>query len=91
MNTLLNFVKKLNIDQSDRNLAMDYMGYYGIDESEAYRYADEFVSVCYIYNEETGEHEQRMPSELPFADKEYLDNGLVKYTYNNVSETKLEK
>ena len=91
MNTLLNFVKKLNIDQNDRNLAQDYMDYYGIDESEAYRYADEFVSVCYKFNEETGEHEERMPDELPFADVEYLDNNLVKYTYNNCSVIKPAK
>lgn len=88
MNTLLNFVKKLNIDQSDRNLAMDYISYFGIEEDELLEYADEFVSVCYTYNEETGEHEQRMPDELPFADVEYLDNGFVKYTYGDCSVTK---
>ena len=55
MNTLLNFVKKLNIDQTDRNLAMDYISYFGIEEDELLEYADEFVAVCYTYNEETGE------------------------------------
>lgn len=90
METLFNYVRKV-IDQSDRTLACDYLGYYGIDKNEAYRYADEFVAVCYKYNEQTGEHEQRMPDELPFADVEYLDNGFVKYTYGNCSITKQEK
>lgn len=87
MDTILSYVRKV-IDQSDRALACDYLGYYGIDESEAYRYADEFVEVCYQYNEETGEHEQRMPSELPFADVQYSDDGeFVTYSYGGCSET----
>lgn len=89
MNTLLNFVRK-NITQNDRNLAMDYMGWFGIDESEAIEYVDEFLSVCYTFNEETGEHEQRMPDELPFADVEYLDDGFVSYSYNGCKVTKHE-
>ena len=91
MNTLLNFVKKLNIDQTDRNLAMDYISYFGIEEDELLEYADEFVAVCYTYNEETGEHEQRMPSELPFSTKENVGEHLVKYTYGDCSETKWER
>lgn len=80
MNTLLNFVKK-NINQNDRNLAMDYMAWYGIDESEAIKYADDFVSICYKFNEETGEHEERMPDEIPFATVEQEGDFTV-YSYN---------
>lgn len=90
MNTLLNFVKK-PIDQTDRDMAQDYLGFYGIDESDAIKYADEFISICYTYNEETGEHEQRMPDELPFAEKEYLGDTLVKYTYGHCSVIKPAK
>ena len=57
-------------------------------DREAYRYADEFVAVCYKYNEQTGEHEQRTPSELPFADVQYSDDGeFATYTYGGCSET----
>lgn len=80
MKALLSKLQK-NITDFDRNLANDYIVYYGVDSEEEIEYADEFVSVCYKYNEETGEHEPRMPDELPFADKEYLDNGLVRYSY----------
>ena len=74
-------LQKTPITEEDRRLADDYVSYYGIEPEEEYEYADEFVSVCYKYNEETGEHEPRMPDELPFADKEYLDNRLVQYSY----------
>lgn len=74
-------LKKTPITEKDRRLADDYVDYYGIQPEEEHEYADEFVSVCYKYNEETGEHEPRMPDELPFADVEYLDNRLVQYSY----------
>lgn len=88
MEALLNKLQKLSITQADRSLADDYLTYYGIDAEEAWKYADEFVSVCYKYNEETGEHEARMPDELPFSEEEYLSENLVKYTYNNCSVIK---
>lgn len=88
MNALLNQLQKKVITEEDRRLADDYLTYYGIQPGEEFEYADEFVSVCYKYNEETCEHEIRMPSELPFADVEYLSDHLVKYTYGNCSEIK---
>lgn len=88
MNALFIPLRKKVIDKYDKMLADDYMTYYGIDADEAAEYADEFVAICYKYNEETCEHEPRMPDELPFADVIYLDNGLVKYTYGNCSVTK---
>lgn len=89
MNTLLNFVRK-NITQDDRNLAMDYMSFYGIDESEAIKYVDDFLAICYTFNEKTGEHEERTPDELPFAEVKYLDNGFVSYSYNGCKIVKYE-
>lgn len=74
-------LQKIPITEEDRRLADDYITYYGIEPEEEHEYADEFVSVCYKYNEETGKHEPRTPDELPFADKEYLDNGFVQYSY----------
>ena len=74
-------LQKIPITEEDRRLADDYVSYYGIEPEEEHEYADEFVSVCYKYNEQTHEHEPRTPDELPFAAKEYLDNGLVKYSY----------
>lgn len=90
MNALFIPLRKKVIDQFDRMLADDYVSYYGVDPTEYAEYADEFVAICYKYNEETCEHEPRMPDELPFADVKYLDNGLVKYTYGNCSVTKME-
>lgn len=81
-------LQKTLITDEDRRLADDYVSYYGIEPEEEHEYADEFVSVCYKYNEETGEHEPRMPDELPFADVEYLDNGLVQYSYGDCTITK---
>ena len=87
MDAIFNYLRKV-IDQGDRELASDYLSFYGIDETEAFRYADEFVAVCYKYNEQTGEHEQRTPSELPFADVQYSDDGkFATYTYGGCSET----
>ena len=74
-------LQKTPITEEDRRLADDYITYYGIEPEEEHEYTDEFVSVCYKYNEETHEHEPRTPDEIPFADVEYLDNGLVKYSY----------
>ena len=78
-------LKKILITEEDRRLADNYVSYYGIEPEEEHEYADEFASVCYKYNEETGEHESRMPDELPFADKEYLDNGGVRYSYGGTT------
>lgn len=74
-------LQKIPITEEDRRLADDYISYYGIEPEEEHEYADEFASVCYKYNEKTGEHEPRTPDDLPFADKKYLDNGLVQYSY----------
>ena len=91
MKALLNQLRKSVITEEDRRLADDYVSYYGIEPEEEYEYADEFVSICYKYNKETGEHEPRMPDELPFADKEYLDNGLVAYIYGDCRVIKPEQ
>lgn len=81
-------LKKKTIDAYDRQLASDYISYYGIDKSEYNEYADEFVSVCYKYNEQTGEHEPRNADELPFADVEYPTDHSIKYTYGGQSITR---
>lgn len=81
-------LKKKIIDAYDRQLASDYISYYGIDKSEYNEYADEFVAVCYKYNEETGEHEPRDADELPFADVEYPSEHCIKYTYGGQSITR---
>ena len=92
MNNLL-FVplKKKVITASDEMLAADYISYLGIDPTEYKEYADSFVEDCYNFNEETGEHEEKMPDELPFAEVKYIGDNLVSYTYNNCTVTKLRK
>lgn len=87
MDTLFLYLKKV-VDNYDRQLASDYVSYYGIDSTEYAEYADEFVKVCYEYNEQTGEHEPRRIDELPFANVTYTDNGLVIYEYGNCKITK---
>lgn len=89
-NILLEKVNK-KLDQTDYNLAKDYLDYYAIEPDEIHRYIDEFLSVCYKYNEQTGEHEQRTPDELPFADVKQLPNGFVEYSYCGVGVIKKEK
>lgn len=84
-------LQKTLITEEDRRLADDYVSYYGIEPEEEHEYADEFVSVCYKYNEETGEHEPRMPDELPFAEQIELPNGFVEYKYGCCSVIKHEK
>lgn len=91
MNALFIPLRKKVIDQFDRTLASDYISYYGVDPTEMSEYADEFVAVCYKFNEETGEHEPRTPDELPFADVNYLENGMVSYKYGDCTVTKLGK
>lgn len=89
MNVLFTKLQKKTIDQFDEMLADDYISYYGIEPTEMAEYADEFVAVCYQYNEETGEHEPRMPDELPFAEESYPDDQTIKYTYGGCSVTKM--
>lgn len=89
MKALLLKLQKKVIDQYDRMLADDYMTYYGIDADEAPEYADEFVSVCYKYNEETYEHERRNADELPFATVTETDNTIT-YEYNGQRITKMK-
>lgn len=80
-------LKKKVIDETDRQMAMDYMTYYGIDESETAEYADSFVEECYDFNEETGEHEQATPDKLPFATIT-KDGNFTTYEYNHCKITK---
>lgn len=87
-NILLEKVNK-KLDQTDYNLAKDYLDYYAIQPDEIHRYIDEFVSVCYKYNKQTGEHEQRTPDELPFADVSYPSDHAIKYTYGGCSVTRI--
>ena len=81
-------LQKIPITEEDRRLADDYVSYYGIEPEEEHEYADEFVSVCYKYNEETGEYEPRDADELPFADVEYPTDHSIKYTYHGQSITR---
>lgn len=89
MNVLFTKLQKKVIDQYDRMLADDYISYYRIDPTEMAEYADEFVAVCYKFNEETYEHEPRMPDELPFADVSYPNDHSIKYTYGGCSVTRI--
>lgn len=89
MNVLFTKLQKKVIDKYDRKLADDYISYYGIDPTEMAEYADEFVAVCYKFNEETYEHEPRMPDELPFADVSYPNDHLITYTYGDCSVTRM--
>jgi len=86
-NILLEKVRK-KLDASDYQMAKDYLDYYAIEPDEIHRYIDEFLSVCYKYNEQTGEHEQRTPDELPFADVSYPNDHSIKYTYGGCLVTK---
>ena len=81
-------LKKQKIDAYDRQLAADYISYYGIDPTEYNEYANEFVKVCYDYNEQTGEHEPTTPDKLPFANVEYPNDHSIKYTYGGQSITR---
>ena len=85
MNELFIPLKKKVITERDRNLACDYVDYYGIDQTEYKEYADSFVKECYDFNEQTGEHEETTPDKLPFADIEKLADGYCKYTYRGCS------
>lgn len=91
MNELFIPLKKKVITESDRMLASDYIDWYGAQPGEYKEYADSFVEDCYDFNEETGEHEEKTPDKLPFADVKHLDNGFVSYTYNDCTVTRLEK
>ena len=88
MDTLFIGLKKKMIDAYDKQLALDYVSYYGIEPDEYNEYSDGFVEECYKYNEETGEHEPRDADELPFADVEYPSKHCIKYTYGGQSITR---
>lgn len=88
--TFFNLVRKKVIDSLDRQLACDYIDWYGIEPEEYGEYADEFVSVCYKFNEETGEHEPRDADELPFADVTETDNTIT-YEYGGQKIIKFKK
>lgn len=81
-------LRKKVIDATDKMMAVDYIDYYGIQPGEYHEYADSFVEECYDFNEETGEHEEKRPDKLPFADVKQLGNGFVSYTYNNCTVIK---
>lgn len=90
MDKLFILLKKKKIDEYDRQLASDYVSYYGIDPTEYNEYADEFVAVCYDYNEQTGEHEPTTPDKLPFATVERMNDRMIAYEYGNQRVIKLD-
>lgn len=89
MNALFIPLRKKVIDKFDKMLADDYVTYYGIDPTEYAEYADEFVSICYKFNEETYEHEPRNADELPFATVTETDDTIT-YEYNGQRITKMK-
>lgn len=89
MNALFIPLRKKVIDQFDRMLANDYITYYGVDPTEMAEYADEFVAICYKFNEETGEHEPCDADELPFSTITETDN-MITYEYNGQRITKMK-
>lgn len=89
MNALFIPLRKKVIDSTDRMLADDYITYYGVDPTEMSEYADEFVAICYKFNEETGEHEPRDADELPFSTITETDDTIT-YEYNGQRITKMK-
>lgn len=90
MQALFLKLQKKNIDATDKMLADDYLSFYGIDPTEMAEYADEFVSVCYKFNEETNEHEPRDADELPFANIIETDKFII-YEYNGQQIIKMKR
>lgn len=90
MNTLLNALRKAKIDQYDRKLASEYIDYYGIEPDELGEYANEFVSVCYTFNNETGEHEPRPVDQLPFATVTQISDWETKYEFGGETIIKFD-
>ena len=80
MKILNRVAEKKTITQDDIIMAMDYMAYCGIDESEANEYADSFLEECYHETEE-GAYEPNNADKIPMATMK-VDNGFVWYTYN---------
>lgn len=81
MNKLLNLVsdKLTKITETDKIIAMDYIAFYGIDESEIAEYADSFIAEC--YHLEDGVYQPNDADEIPMAIVKQ-DGGFTSYSYN---------
>ena len=81
MDKLLQGINKI-VCEYDREIAADYVSYYGIEPGEEKEYFDEFLSDCYELNEQTGEYEPREIYYLPFVSVKKLEDDLFEYEYN---------
>lgn len=100
MNRLLTLVahklKSVTID--DEIMTMDYMAYYGIDESEAHEYADSFLEECYHkikphadeYDPDYDKYESNFADQIPMAKRIYEEN-TTWYTYRGQAVQVLNK
>lgn len=89
MKILNRVAEKKTITQDDIIMAMDYMAYCGIDESEANEYADSFLEECYHETEEDT-YEPNDADKIPMATMK-VDNGFIWYTYNGQTIIKYRK
>ena len=88
--------KLQTVTADDEIMAMDYMAYYGIDESEASEYADSFLEECYHkinptadeFNPLYDKYEPNFADEIPMANVKYEEN-LVWFQYRGQTVQKL--
>lgn len=69
MDKILTEVNKYkNITERDRQLAIEYIDWYGIEESEYAEYADSFFKECYelLYDSKFGEYYIQESEILPW-------------------------
>lgn len=89
-------LKKVTAD--DEIMAMDYMSYYGIDETEAAEWADSFLQECYHkinpdadpedpnYNK----YESNFADEIPMA-KRKVDGEIIWSSYRGQTVAKIKR
>lgn len=71
-----------NVTMDDEIMAMDYMAYYGIDETEAHEYADSFLEECYhkinpdaqYGDPDYDKYEPNDADQIPMAIRHYEEN-----------------
>lgn len=89
-------LKSVTID--DEIMAMDYMAYCGIDETEAHEYADSFLEECYHkikpdadeFDPDYDKYEPNFADEIPMATR--IDEGnTIWYNYRGQSVQKIKR
>ena len=89
-------LKSVTID--DEIMAMDYMAYYGIDETEAQEYADSFLEECYhkvnpVAKEDDPDYDKYEPNfadQIPMA-RRIDEENVVWYKYRGQSVQLLKR